>query len=182
MITLSESAKNRTRIQAELQMCINKLKVAGVDIVAIACNTLHSFLDAIDLKDTHYVNMPQAVLEYAKENALKKLLVLGTPTTIKSGIYAAPELITIAPSLKNQTSVTAIIDALLEGIVGQEDAHSLKDIAQRVFSQTPFDGIILGCTELPILYEQYQKDLRGPWCMIDSLDIVERSIVGQVVD
>ncbi len=181
MITLGESVQNKARIQAELQQCIDKLKTAGVEIFAIACNTLHSVLDAIDLRNMRCVHMPQEVLTYAKAKNLKKLLVLGTPTTIKSGIYDQ-QIKTLAPSVRDQEKITTVIDTLLSGIIQKKDTTMLLRIAQEIGAHENFDGIVLGYTELPILQEQYPLQLQDQKTsqavpVLDSLAIVAEKLV-----
>ncbi|WP_341850039.1 aspartate/glutamate racemase family protein [Sporosarcina pasteurii] len=67
-----------------------RLQEAGVEILAIPCNTAHSFLNEIQQGiELPVIDMIQETAMRAKEKGARRVGILGTTGTISTGIYQA---------------------------------------------------------------------------------------------
>ena len=141
---LSESAK--------------KLESIGADFLAMPCNTAHFFYDA--LKETvniPIINMIEETAKYLQSRNEKRLLLLATTGTIKTNIYQQIfsnfDLEIIVPEETFQEEImSAIYDSVKKG-VPYKNAEKFKALLSKELDKN-IDNVILGCTELPILFEE----------------------------
>jgi aspartate racemase len=66
-----------------------RLQEAGADYLLMSCNTAHYFYDDI-AENIHIplLHMPKLTAEYARQKGYKKVALLATDGTIKSGVYS----------------------------------------------------------------------------------------------
>lgn len=169
-LTLKESQAHRHQLCTELQYCMNCLALQEVQSFAIACNTLHSFLPGLDLKGMNLLSIPKLVIETALKARLHKLLLLSTATTIRSGLYQHPLIEMITPHALEQESLNAIIDRILAGEILKKDSEELSHLIQACTLRDNIEGIILGCTDLPVLHAHYPIET-GSLPLLDSIQI-----------
>lgn len=169
-----ESKKNQEIICSELQYCFDALAVHGVEIAAIACNTMHAFLQNLDLKEILLVHLPQCVMQEMQNNHIKKALLLSTPSTVFYRLYENPQILTVVPNEVEQLQVNAIIDRVLKGSLLQTDAETLNYLIAKIYLREPFDGVVLGCTELPVLNAKYP--LSTSKTIFDSIQILAKKL------
>ena len=104
----------------------------------------------------------------AKSLGMKKLLLLGTRFTMQSTFYKDDfqelNIDIIVPKIDEQTKINKIIyNELVNGVVKKESKKQFMDIIKNY----DVDGIILGCTELPLILTP--KDTKIP--LLDTLQI-----------
>ncbi|MGD1820874.1 MAG: aspartate/glutamate racemase family protein [Pleomorphochaeta sp.] len=141
---LSESAK--------------KLESIGADFLAMPCNTAHFFYDA--LKETvniPIINMIEETAKYLQSRNEKRLLLLATTGTIKTNIYQQIfsnfDLEIIVPEETFQEEImSAIYDSVKKGLP-YKNSEKFKTLLSKELNKN-IDNVILGCTELPILFEE----------------------------
>ncbi|NAS13259.1 aspartate/glutamate racemase family protein [Poritiphilus flavus] len=142
-----------------------KLELAGADIILLCTNTIHLVSDAI----TQNVNIPfihiaDATGEAIKAQNLKKVGLLGTAFTMEKDFYTGYirdkyDIEVIIPKAGDRQTVHKIIyDELVKGIFTEESRKKCMEIIQRL-SDAGAEGIILGCTELPLLIPEASVDL-----------------------
>ena len=151
------STKNRVVARKMLKICINKFNNLQIDQIGIACNTAHMFLPELqDVSNTPIVSMIEAVCD-ALADDMKSVGILASPTTIRFGIYhSALEKrgkIVITPTLKQQIILEKIIRNVIAGKLLMSDTCRLHKIASSLRKRGA-QGIILGCTELPLVFPQ----------------------------
>lgn len=153
----------------EFVNAINSLERAGVDFAVIASNTPHRVFSDIEQK----VSIPMksiidSVAEYAVNNSMKNLLLLGTDYTMKEDFYITGlkkrNLKTIVPSDSEQKFVN---DIIFNELVKGEINDSSKSWLIQIISNYSVDAVILGCTELPLIIKA--KDVSIP--VIDTTDV-----------
>jgi aspartate racemase len=127
----------RAKIAKELFSCLQRLRNSGAKILAIACNTLHLFLD--DIPDD-LVHLPN---EVGKKLQGTIPLVLCTSTSAKGALHRQ-FFPCLYPDEKTQRQVDRIIDEILQG---KEAAATLIALIQ----QQTEPAIVLGCTELSLV-------------------------------
>ena len=152
---------------------VNQMKPA---CFAIACNTAHVMLD--DLKsasEAPFVSIIDEVAKQLKVAGLNTVGLLATPVTIKSGLYQkvlrSSNIQTIVPTNSQQAQLEAIIRKVIAGKINRGDKLRLISIAEFLRERSA-QGIILGCTELPIIFP---KKFSIP--TFDSLEILARALL-----
>lgn len=153
----------------ELMFGVNALTKAGAEFIVIPSNTPHILFDKLKEKSKiPILSIVRHTANRAKQEGLKTLLLLGTKLTMQSAFYRKDfeklGMTIITPSVKEQDIITNIINKeLVRGVVTKKSKRRLLSIAKKY----PADGIILGCTELPLIITS--KDTKIP--LLDTLAI-----------
>ena len=143
-------------IAEDLVSAVKCLQKAGADFGLIATNTMHKVFgpvqNSVDLPLIHIID---ATTVKAKAMGLQRLGLLGTRYTMSDGFYhdriRQSGLTVIVPDPADQAIVHRIIvDELVRGQL----IESSRDAYRRVIDELVrrgAEGIILGCTEIPLL-------------------------------
>lgn len=136
-----------------------KLEDAGADFFLICANTLHKVADDVSSK----VNIPllhivDATAGEIKKNNIKKVGLLGTTFTMEDASYgkrlSQHGLETIIPDEAARREIHNIIfNELTKGIFTQDSRNKYIKIINSL-NINGAQGIILGCTEIPLLIGQ----------------------------
>ncbi|MFA0964113.1 aspartate/glutamate racemase family protein [Roseivirga sp. BDSF3-8] len=151
--------QNRDKINAKYLDVSNKLVEAGAEAIIICANTPHMAYDHVQPKlSVPILHIAEATGKEAQRLGLRKLGLLGTKPTM-TGTF-------ITDMLKNKFVIESIIPSTEH--LDQTHRFISEELTQGVFSKearTFFtqqmdelqyrgaEGIILGCTELPILFQ-----------------------------
>ena len=146
-------------LTAYLDKGITNLAAGGAQVVAMTGNTPHIVFDKLSEKS--YVPLVSSVAvtaHYVAEQGLKRPLLLGTLFTMREDFFKKAfrdkGIEAIVPEEADQLKVHKFIEKELE-------AGSITETAQKYFSNLVeemngshhIDTLILGCTELPILFK-----------------------------
>ena len=143
---------------------IKSLASAGAEFAAIASNTPHIVFDRVlERSALPLVSIVAATCEHARRKGCKKAVILGTRFTMNSGLYSEAlgkyGIEAVLPSEKEQAEIHGIVFPKLEdGIVVPEDKLKMLEIAGRLIAANDADGLILGCTELPLMIKDNDLD------------------------
>ncbi len=170
-----------------IQKAMETLAACGATAIGISCNTAHSpkILSQVKVPEkTVFVNMIDRCCRFLHENGYKEVGLLGTLGTLRSGIYADyfknyPELELILPSEETQEAVQDCIYNKEYGIkalsaVG-ERVYNTISAAIRELSSVGCQAVILGCTELPLVFEN--QDSLDKTALIDPTKILARELI-----
>ncbi|SFN24749.1 aspartate racemase [Formivibrio citricus] len=136
-----------------------KLESAGADCILIGTNTMHKVApqvqDAIRMPLLHIAD---AAAEAIRAQGLKKVGLLGTRFTMEQPFYAEHlarhGIETLIPEEADRAEVHRIIfEELCQGKMLDTSRQTLLRIAENLAEQGA-EGLILGCTELPLLVDQ----------------------------
>lgn len=136
-----------------------KLETVGAEVLAIPCNTAHSFYDEIQQETAlPVINMIEETAKYAKNKGAQRVGILGTTGTISTGIYQDAcirlGMEAIVPDEETQSLVMSLI---YEDIKAGKPANLEKwQTIRRAMDEANCDEIILGCTELSIVRQELQ--------------------------
>lgn len=129
----------------------------GVKVIVVACNTSSAW--AADSLKKEFPNVPifemilPAVKEAVKTTKNKKVGIIGTPGTIKSGVYKK-KLSELDNGLKIfSQSCPLFVPLVEEGLISDKIT---KEIAKRYLEplkRQGIDSLVLGCTHYPLLKE-----------------------------
>lgn len=159
----------------ELAYCRASLEKQGVEKGVVVCNTLHLYLNRLPKSTFSFHSLPKAVLKEAKIKGHKKLLVLGTQNTCKFGLYQNEEFSLCYLPVRDQKHLDEVIDRVLNGQVLKEDAELVGDLIHKMTLQADFDGVVLGCTDLPVLHHHFPIPSKLP--LLDSIKIPVKGLL-----
>ncbi len=159
---------------AELMLkSISHLKAAGADIGAIIANTEHIAWN--EMKDRFVIpviSIVDASVTEILKRGFKRVLVLGTVFTMKSGLYEnaliSKGIMPILPSEEDKDIIGGLIFPNLEnGVIIPQDREKMLAVAEKYIEDCKADSVLLGCTELPLIIKDC--DLSVP--VIDTTEI-----------
>jgi len=142
-----------------------KLKGASVDLLILCANTLHQYVDALEietgLKIVHIVDA--TAVEIKKKN-ISKIGLLGTRFTMEMNFYSTrlkeKGIETIVPDKPERDFIHgAIMNELLKEEFKEDTKTKFLDIIDDLENHGA-QGIVLGCTEIPLLITQ--EDIHPP--------------------
>ncbi|KIX13456.1 aspartate/glutamate racemase family protein [Dethiosulfatarculus sandiegensis] len=142
------------------------LEKAGVDFIIIVCNTAHYFLDRLEPElSIPILSILDVVAEAVKQAGLKKVGLLATQGTIDAEIYQSKlfdyGIETLVPDKEHEELVMAAIRSIKAAPTAEQRKEAtmrLKDAAKYLLKQGA-QGIIGGCTEIPLALTQKDLDV-----------------------
>lgn len=137
-----------------------KLEKAGADMILLCTNTIHLVSDCIaNSVAIPFIHIADATGEAIQAEGLKKIALLGTKFTMEKDFYSkilkeVYNLEVIIPSEEERQLIHNIIyDELVKGIFTEAAKQSCIQVINNLEKQGA-EGVILGCTELPILISE----------------------------
>jgi aspartate racemase len=155
------------------------LRVSGADFGVIASNTPHKVFDAIQAQTfLPLLSIVDATLNYSKKRDYRKLCLLGTKVTMGEDffryIFEKENIKLVVPDAKEQDYIQQKLFSEIEfGIINEETKKQFLAIIERIVEQENVEGVILGCTELPLIIKS--DDIKVQY--IDTTQIHIASIV-----
>lgn len=142
----------------------SKLSNAGCDGLMLCANTLHMF--AGDLQQEiplPLIHIGEATAQAIKNVGLKKVALLGTKYTMEMDFYhsklAEAQIEAIVPQEKDKEFVhQSIMTELLMDKFLPETKSRFREIIAGLVDQGA-EGVVLGCTEIPLLISQQDIDI-----------------------
>lgn len=142
----------------------NKLISIGADCILLCTNTLHMFADRLEEKITvPLIHIAEATARQIHQQKLSKVGLLGTKYTMEQDFYktklAKQNIDTIVPEPGERAFIhDTIMNELLKGIFKKESKDRLLQIIHKLHQQGA-QGIVLGCTEIPLIIKAGDFDL-----------------------
>ena len=136
-----------------------KLKSVGAECIALCANTLHLFYDRLDESvGLPIIHIAQATADEIRRNNMSKVGLLGTSITMESdfykGVLKKNEIDTIVPDKTDRDYINEIIfTELFQLDFKTETRRKFIDIIEQLHTKGA-EGIVLGCTEIPLLIQQ----------------------------
>lgn len=145
---------------------INQLVKCGAEQIILGCVTAHCFFDKLPHQDM-IVSM---IHETAKAVPKGTLTVLCTEGTKDVGIWGKvlPDNEIIYPDDKQMHQLREFIEVVKQGKISTEEQRKFREYV----NDFSCENILLGCTELPILY----GELNGEKKIIDPVENVIEKI------
>lgn len=148
------------------------LKKSGAEIISLTAGTMHIVFNEIKAQtDVDLVSIPKAVADEAAARGIKKVGLLGTIFTMekdymKEDLRAAGIEVIIPEKTERNLIAKRILEELELGIVKESTLAEFTKIINRMKDEDGIEGVILGCTELPLLLNEGN-------CPVPCLDAVE---------
>jgi aspartate racemase len=164
-----ENSADKAGYIEEIVRGIRCLERCGADLALMAANSPHSVFKEVESRvEIPLISIVEITAKKARDLKLGRLLLLGIQLTMQSDFYRDAFQVygmeVISPSSSHQDEIEAMIfDELVLNIIREETRDRLMEIIRGY----PVDGVILGCTELPLILHQ---DL-FPFPVLDTLDL-----------
>lgn len=160
-----------------------RLETAGVDCIALCANTLHYYADDLQLQISKpIVHIASATAHEIKGIGLSKIGLLGTKMTMEERFYknrlGDSNIETIVPDDRDRAFIhRTIFNELIKNILLDKTRDQFISIIEKLQKQGA-EGIILGCTEIPLLINQ--SDTKLP--LFNTLEIHAKAVAAFAVD
>jgi aspartate racemase len=157
------------------------LKNAGASIVVICANTMHLCVDAIKKNvEIPIIHIAKATVKQIQNKRIKKVALLGTKYTMEKpffrNILNSNDIDVIVPNENERQIVHDVIyDELSKGLLLDSSKRAYLKIIESLTLRGA-NGIILGCTEIPLLVGQ--TDVQVP--VFDTTTIHAKAAFSEV--
>lgn len=152
--------QNKEEINAKYLEVARKIQETGAEAIVICANTPHMVYEFVQPKiDIPILHIADATGQEAEKKGLKHLGLLGNKPTMTGQFISGRlnekfNISTVLPSAENlDKSHHFVSKELTQGIFSEEAKRFFMEEIEK-FQAKGVDGIILGCTELPLLIEQ----------------------------
>lgn len=137
-----------------------KLEKAGAEAIVLCANTAHAVADRLEGEiNLPIIHIVTATADAIKQAGLTKVGLLGTKFTMEMDFYkdklVGLGIQAIVPSTQESRDFiqNTLRDELGKGIIREETKQGYLAIIDELVSQGA-EGIILGCTEIPMIISQ----------------------------
>lgn len=178
-VPISDFISKPENIKYALEILRERIKLLSnlnISSFAIACNTAHVMFD--ELQSTtkkEFISIIDEVVDQVSKKKIAKVGLLASPSTIKFGLFdnAFQEfnIDVIMPTEREQARLEKIIRRVIEGRILESDQLNLILIADAL-KRRGAAGIILGCTELPLVFPK-----RFTIPVFNSLEILANALL-----
>lgn len=137
---------------------ISNLQKAGAEFAVLASNTPHVIFDRLEEgADIPLLSITEPVCRAVKAEKIKKALWLGTKFTMEQEYFkrgfTESGIAIMVPNEKERILIDRVIAEELEyGIVNKHSKKEIDRIIERLCSEESAEAVIMGCTELPLMY------------------------------
>lgn len=167
-----------------LMAAINNLRASGADFIALSGNTPHIVFDELQKRSSiPLVSIIEATCDETRRRNISKVGLLGTIFTMDGEFFKKPfennHIEVVTPTDEEKRFVNQKISQELElGIVKEETLSAFLKIVQRMKDENGIQAIVLGCTELPLLF----KGIRTPVDCLDTMHIHVQTLVNMIIE
>jgi glutamate racemase len=142
------------------------LKQAGATHIVAACNSVSPSILALDAGDIPIIEMSLPTARALRLYDDKRLLLIATPATISSGLYAN--------AIGEQTTLDPLtIPDLARAIEYGAARDEIRNIIREAFASRvgqDYHGIILGCTHYPLVRDLIAEEAAAAFGDVDLID------------
>ena len=164
-----EESGDRVGYVSEIMSGVAALERAGAEFIVMAANSPHAVFDEVAASaKVPLLSIVEVTAGHAAKMGLRRLLLLGIKFTMQSSFYQdgcrGYGIEVVVPAGEDQERINRIIfEELARGLVRDESREQLVGIIRR----HPADGVILGCTELPLILRQEDSPVQ----LLDTVEL-----------
>lgn len=139
---------------------IDKLAQAGATVGLMAANTPHIVFDQVQKQSPiPLISILNATLSKIKQHHQTTVGLLGTDFTMEQGFFEKPflenQIHIVLPADQDIPKVNHfIVSELEQGIIKESTKQYLKKVVRNMIATNQIEGLILGCTEVPLILSQ----------------------------
>ena len=137
---------------------------SGADGIALCANTMHKYAERLKSEiNVPIIHIAEATAGVIKQAGFSRVGLLGTKYTMEMDFYARVlqnfDILTLVPEKSDRVFINDIIyNELVNEKFKEESRTGYLKIIDRLKRQGA-QGIILGCTEIPLFIEQKHTDI-----------------------
>lgn len=142
-----------------------KLENAGADFIVICTNTMHKMATEIQKRiKIPLLHIADATSEEIKKKNMRTVGLLGTRFTMEEDFYKGRlqekhGIDVLIPNKEEREIIHRVIyKELISGIIKEESRQQFQRIISNL-KDNGAEGIILGCTEIPLLIKERDTDI-----------------------
>lgn len=150
-------------VKRQLKGIVSKLNTQKVSTIAIACNTVHFFIDDIQSwTEASVINIIDATTSEILANNFKEVTLL-TSSSSRYGLYDEALVKAGIKAKYLPLSQQPVIDSAILDVMSYSEHknNAFKELLMSLQKEKT-DAIVLGCTELPIILESSSLDIKKP--------------------
>lgn len=173
--------KGSETVQRYSLECASFLINRGISSLVVACNTAssHALPQLGDLCAQSggipvFGTIEPAVIQAAQRTVTKRVLVLGTRATVKSGAFA--RALTAHNIEVVQQPCPLFVPLVEEGITSGSIVNSAIELYLAQYRESEIDTVILGCTHYPLLREPLQNFFGPRVALIDCASTLASTV------
>jgi len=162
-----------------------RIERGGADFIVIASNTMNSTADIIEANvKIPVLRIADATGKVINKSGIKTVALLGTAYTMEQDFYRdyldkKYGIKVVIPNKAEREYINEVIfDELCAGKFYEKSKEEYVKIINRLIKEEGAEGVILGCTELPLLVKQ--KDVSVP--VFDTMTIHAEAAVKYALD
>jgi len=177
-IPVPEFFSNTSKVEEATFMLkdrVKKMCLQPLSCIGMVCNTAHTTLiDLEQVSQMPFISIAKEITKEIVKRGYKRVGLLGSPTTIFSGVY---QIELLKEDIEVELPENGDIEKL-EKIIGEIIGGEFKKPKKKLLKisdnlkKKKVEAIILGCTELPLVFP---KNYSLP--VLDSLSILARSLL-----
>ena len=158
------------------------LERAGANLIAIPCNTAHLWYEQMAARTrVPLLHIVEAVCEDLERLGVRGPVgLMGTPATLKLGLYQAPLRERGFEVLVPDGAGVAQCVESIAAVKGNRPRDAFEPAAQciRTLVARGAEAVVLGCTELPLAIPHERRDGFGA-VLTDSIDALARAALAR---
>ena len=138
---------------------IRNLEAAGAQYAALTGITPHIVFEELSkASPIRLISMVDTARDYAAANGYQKICLLGTLPTMEGTFFqnsfAKHSIEVVTPKAEEKAYIGTKIETELEfGKVLPDTQRTFKEITERIIQEEHVQAIVLGCTELPLIFD-----------------------------
>ena len=171
------------KMAVEMIDIARKLKAAGAELLLICTNTMHKLAPAIEKEvEIELIHIADATGEAIISEGLDTVGLLGTNFTMTEEFYKERlkekySIDVLIPEAEEREVIhNTIYKELISGIIKEESLEKFQQIIRNL-KEKGAEGVILGCTEIPLLVKE--KDSSLP--IYNTMDIHAKKAIEQAL-
>jgi aspartate racemase len=145
-------------------------------VITLACNTAHILRQEVDImRHPAFVALPDIVSARIKQDGVRKIGLLASPTAIRTKLYEETlrknGVATVRPRNSELSTLEMAIRSVITGSGRKNAQIELSRLAHSLVAGGA-EAILLGCTELPLLFDVTQMQVPTYDCLHIYADAV----------
>lgn len=151
-------------VKGQLVSGVKKLEKWGADFIVLPCNTIHYFIEEMrNSIKIPIISIIESTVETVENSKCNKVGILSSSSTRILELYSSPikdkGFTTYIPNKNEQEKTDSVVLSVMGGTQGIKEVKILEKIMRKMLSKGA-QGIILGCTELPLAISQKDTDIK----------------------
>lgn len=177
------SAGKREELAAYLLGSIRNVTAAGADFAAMACNTAHLVFDELERESPiPLVSIVDVTRDRAAAQGYRKVGLLGSIGTMTGGffqkVFDQADIAIVTPHMEEQTYIEHKLLSEVElGKILPATQEGFHTITARMASEDGIEAVILGCTEIPLIF----AGMESPVPVLDTMRIHIVALIEEIM-